>query len=141
MGPYRQIMDEARGKLHDYMSVPAMYFAWPLGDTVPFPVSVRVSTERVLAGDLQGTSSHFAERVERALVAIFLLSEVDPETGRYITLEDGRAYRLGPVDPRDGITVTAALIRRPPVESVQYPRPGRIYASGRLVIPSLRGGG
>lgn len=124
MGPFRQHIREARRALHDYMSVPALYFQWPLPeDQEPLLVSVRVHDRIILDGDLKGTNFHYAERYDNVPRAIFMRSEVEPQRNMVLTIEPGVGYRIDSVEPPNDLTVTANLIRLREEEMIGMPFP------------------
>lgn len=137
MGRFQSQMREARRKLHDYLHVPALYFPWPLGATVPRLVTVRVHERFLSLGDLAGANFHYAERRDSSPSAIFLRSEVDPVRGMLISLEPGVAYRLDAVDPPDDITVTARIVRLGAKDLVGLPLPPQAYVGMAAIYPAF----
>jgi len=124
MGPFRQHIREARRALHDYMSVPALCFNWPLPDgEEPKRVSVRIHDKITIVGDLKGTNFHYAERYDYVPRAIFMRDEIIPQRKMILTVEPGIAYRIDSVEPPDEITITANLTRIRPEETVGMPFP------------------
>jgi len=119
----REIKAKARAQLHDAMSVPAYFMAARGSD--PVPCSVRVHTKFGALGDLKGTSFSYAETREEIPKLLFWRSQVEP-TGRnnLVTISADEGYRLDTVDPPDGLTVKAAVVRLSPTEMIGLPYPG-----------------
>lgn len=140
-GAYRQLMDEARLSLHEYMSVPALYFMWtpnaenPLGATQPRTITVRPYITMTSVGGLKGTSQHYAEREDIEPSIQFLLAEISPKKGFYVSLADGRVFRLDAAKPVDGLTQRVTVIRAEPGD---YPLPGKHnFAKATMTFPAF----
>lgn len=114
MGAYRQVMDEARGFLHEEMRVPALYFEWAAGGAVsPRHIFIRLYDKTSSVGGLKGTSYHFAEREDDTPKAQFWRSEQEPLRGAYISLSDGRVFTIDSTYEPDGLTRLTNLKRAP----------------------------
>lgn len=103
----------------------AFYFADPsAGD--PKRITVRVHEKWVALGDLKGTNFNYAETESIAPRIVFLLSEVDPVRGAYVSIEPGLAYRIDNPSPPDDITVTATVIKVSAEDTEGFPFPEQI---------------
>lgn len=111
MTAWSDLKRRARGQLHDYMALPAVFYggagAIPtLPDDV---VTVRVHDAPKPVGDLAGTNLSYAEVVERPATLVLLESQMTGRTltrGAMVVLQDGRGFHIEDVHPRDGITIT-----------------------------------
>lgn len=137
MGRFRQQVRDARRTLHDYMSVPALYFAknGPVRE-----ITVRVHDKFMALGDLKGTNFHYAEMEDDSPRLVFMLSEVEPSRGYYVSVEPGVAYFIDTPRVPDDITQTCRCQRLSDQEAEGLPVPGNIYAYGNLELPALGGG-
>jgi hypothetical protein len=125
MGKFRDQIREARRSLHEYMSVNAL--AWtgtydPLR-TVVTEVTVRVHEKWMALGDLKGTNFNYAEIESVTPRMIFLVSEVEPKRGMYVSVSPGLAFRVDNTQPPDDITQTANVVRLKVSETTGFPVP------------------
>jgi len=131
MGRFRAHIRRARRTLHEHLSVPALYFAWPLRDGVK-PIHVRVHDKFGSVGDLKGTNFHYAEIEENSPRIIMMRSEVEnPSRGMIISIGVTEAYRIDHVLPPDDITVTVKVSRLHSSEMAGMPTP---YEDGSLPL-------
>lgn len=126
MGAFREEIREARQILHEYMSMPAVYFRPPYeaGVTPVLEITVRVHDKFLALGDLKGTNFNYAEIEAIAPKAIFMLSEVTPDRGCIISLESGVAYQIDHTHEADDITQKADVIKMAAAKTVGFPLPG-----------------
>lgn len=125
MGRFRAKIREGRRALHEYMSVPALYFSWPNPAEIR-EISVRVHDKRQALGDLKGTSFNYAEREDDSPRIVFMRSEVDrPVRNMIVSIEPGVAYRLGVNEAPDDITITNKCTRLEPEDALApgFPSP------------------
>lgn len=146
VGQFRQHMRKARGKLHGYMSVPALYFALPYvaGDTVVKEITVRVHDKFIAFGDLKGTTFNYAEMEDNSPRVIFMRSEVEPARNHVVSVEAGVALRVDSLMAPDDITVTARCARLHASEAAGLPVPGDLIPQNvRIVVtfPALSAAG
>lgn len=128
MGAYREEMREARGLLHEYMSVPAVYFKSPYDPdkTVVKETTVRVHEKFLALGDLKGTNFNYAEMESIAPRLILLREDIpNPQRGYIISIEPGEAYQLDHIQEPDDLTITALVIKLSPKEAAGFPLPGQ----------------
>jgi hypothetical protein len=125
MGKFRDQIREARRSLHDYMSVDALAWAGPYDPlrTVVTPVTVRVHEKWLALGDLKGTNFNYAEIESVTPRMIFLVSEIDPKRGMYVSIAAGVAFRIDNTQPADDITQTANVVRLKLSETAGFPLP------------------
>lgn len=121
---FRALKRTARSRLHDRMKVETFcYTDGPDGSYET--VWLRVNSKNEPVGDLAGTSLAYAERAETVPKLIFWLADGHtPKRGYVYSVEEGEAYRLDSVEPRDGPTVTAIATRLPSSEVGDYETPG-----------------
>lgn len=100
---YREHKTAARLAIHKEFAVPAIYIAPGGAQTA---CEVRVHNYNSLQGAIRRAD---AEVIEMTPTAIFLVSQVQPTRNGIISVAPGEAYRLGEVQPPDGITVSAAI--------------------------------
>lgn len=137
-GPFREHIRAARRQLHNYMSVPALYFKPGLPARA---ITVRVHDKFLANGDLKGTSFHYAEIEDDAPRLVFMRSEVDPERGYYVSVEPGVAYFVDTPMAPDDITRTARCQRVSESQASGFPLPTARYAYGTLRFPTFGGSG
>ena len=124
-GKFRQKMNRGRRKLHEHMSVPALYLALPY-DVVLTPVqeiTVRVHDNVRALGDLKGTNFNYAETLENSPRIVFLREEITPKRNMVVSVEAGVAYQIDTVEPSHGVTVTALVSRLSDKEAAGLPVP------------------
>lgn len=122
MGRYRERMREGRARLHEEMSVPALYL--PAGGSKSQTlITVRVHEFWRVLGDLKGTNFNYAEVEDIAPRIVFLLSEIVPQRGALVSVAPGEAYRVDVVLPHDDITVTAKVVKLSASEAKGFPVP------------------
>lgn len=125
MSGFRQIKDAARRVLHAQMNLDAYYY--PPGGGAAVPVAVRAHTKAVNMGDLPGTTFAYSEVREIEPRILFLEDDLPGATrgGVFSVGIPGafEAYQVSMLDPRDGITRTAACIRLDENEASAYPPP------------------
>jgi len=130
MGIFYDKMLDARRAVHDTMSRPAlcsMDFSLAESDpdyVAPLPITVRVHDKFLKLGDLAGTNFHYAEVEDNSPRMIFLVSEITPVRGLYVSLLPGVAYQVDHVEPQDNITITAKVVRLTPADAAGFPVPG-----------------
>lgn len=119
-------MRKGRRKLHDYMSVPALYFPFPYvaGETVVQEITVRIHDKFVAFGDLKGTTFNYAEMEDDSPRIIFMRNEVEPSRNYIVSVEAGSAYRVDAPMAPDDITITARCARLHTSEAAGLPVPG-----------------
>lgn len=124
-GQFRKGLNKARRKLHDNMSVPALYFVPPYDPvlTLVTPVTVRVHDHMQALGDLKGTNFNYAEVEDDSPKIVFLREEIVPKRGMMISVSPGVAYNIDTVKPPNGITVTANVSRVTEKEATGFPVP------------------
>lgn len=126
MGAFREEIREARQILHEYMSMPAVYFLPPYeeGVTPTLEITVRVHDKFLALGDLKGTNFNYAEIEAISPKAIFMLAEVTPDRKYVISLEQGVAYVIDHTHEPDDITQKADVVRLDPSKTAGFPLPG-----------------
>lgn len=103
----------SRGLLHRTMARPVYYFA----DAAQAPdiwqcASARLHGKRGQIGDLPGTNLNYAEIIDRAEKVVFLVAELpNPVRGALVVFSPSEGYWLDAVDPVDGVTVSASVVR------------------------------
>lgn len=112
MGAARDHLNQARERLHQKLSVKALYV---YGAADPVPCTVRVHEKQKDVGDLAGG---FAARAEMVTCLILLNSEFEtpPARGGYISIAADEAYTLAVVDPVHGITREVEVTRLTPAK-------------------------
>lgn len=123
MGGFFAEKQAARTAVHEYMSRPGLYIpdiAFPSTNT---PVTVRVHERWTEIGNLKGTSFHFAEREEVTPRLVFWVSEIVPDRLAVVSVAAGEAYRVETVEPKDGLSVTANVVRLSAAEAAGLPVP------------------
>lgn len=123
---FREQMRDARRQLHDYMSVDAV--AW-YGEVPTDPadlkkLTVRVHEKWLALGDLKGTNFNYAEVESIAPRMIFMLDEIHPDDGLWVSVEPGVAFRVDHTLEPDDITQTAVVVRLPERDTEGFPVPG-----------------
>src|SRR5688500_16180295 len=123
----REIKAKARRDLHEAMRVPALYLPeWPIpeGEELdPIPRHVRVHTKFNALGDVAGTNFNYAETLETTPKLVFWREELNPSEHGVVSVELGEAYRIGPVEPKDGLTITVTVTPLPASQAVGLPVP------------------
>lgn len=141
-GPFQDKVDKARQKLHGYMHIDALYYAAPSGGDIPFirQITCRVHDKFLRVGDLAGTNFHYAEIEENSPRAIFMRAEIDKPKRGYILATLRGYYRIDSIQPPDGITVTANLVRLTNEADTEglIPLDGTVYAYGEVTLPGFR---
>lgn len=122
MGRYRELMRDGRRRLHDEMSVPAIYLPMA-GSRSHALITVRVHEFWGALGDLKGTNFNYAEIEDISPRIVFMLSEITPQRGAIVSVAPGEAYRIDVVLPADDITVTAKVVRFAAAETKGFPVP------------------
>lgn len=122
MGRFREQIRAARHTLHDYMSVDALYFFEDAPDAA-VRITARIHEKWMALGDMKGTNFNYAETESITPRIIFMLSEIDPERGAIVSVEQGVAYRVDTPLPPDDITVTATVSKLTADETVGFPLP------------------
>lgn len=120
---FRQIKDTARAKLHEAMQLVAFRYAGGSPAATPTTVRLRLHIRRVLAGDMQGTSLSYAQVLDEDPLVIALRSEFIPVRGDVLVFEGGEAYHVEAVEPTDGITVAATVVRLRDEDAADYTAP------------------
>lgn len=142
MSRFRDHIRQARRTLHEHMSVPALFFAWPSPEVIK-PVTVRVHDKFTYIGDLKGTNFHYAEIEDNSPRIVFMRSEVElPKRGMIITIEPGIGYSIDHVQPPDDISVTAKVVRLRAEEVATMPTPERgghlpLFAGSSITFPPM----
>lgn len=124
-GPFRQKLRKARTRLHNYMSVSALYFPLPYeeGVTPVQEISVRVHDHWIAQGDLKGTNFNYAEMEDDSPRIIFMRSEIEPVRNYIVSVAAGVVYRVDSIKAPNDITVTANCARLHPSEAAGLPVP------------------
>lgn len=125
MGSFRDQMDAARADLHKAMSQPAVYFLGPYDPlrTEVKEITVRVHDKFLALGDLKGTNFNYAELESVAPRIVFWHAEVSPERNYFVSVKPGLAYRIDTPLERDGVTITATVVRLEERKTVGFPVP------------------
>lgn len=134
MSKHRDIKRKARRRLHEKLSVEAMYLVpipAPVGSSGPGPfydtpelINVRIQERFDTAGDMKGTSLHYAERQIESTVLVFDSLEVDkPARNAIVSIETGLAYRVDNTKPQDDQWFFSEVKRLPKAETVGLPIP------------------
>lgn len=110
MGAARDHLNQARERLHQKLSVKALYVC---GSNDPVPVTVRVHEKQKDIGDMPGG---FAARAEMVTCLILLNAEftTPPVKGAYVSIAADEAYTLAVVDPVHGVTREVEVTRLTP---------------------------
>lgn len=125
----RRIREQARRALHNHMCVPAYRFVnGPTGGHTA--VRVRLHRTRGLAGDVQGTSLSYARVSEEDPRLIFMRDEFIPVRGEVFVLAENEAYSIEYLDPSDGLTISAQVVRLTASDAALYvfPDPAEIVS-------------
>lgn len=110
MTTFAAIKERGRRALHATMGRPAYYYE--SANATPVALTVRYHSAVARAGDLAGTNLSYAETHDRAESVIFLWEDVPaPKRNSTILFSPDEGYEIREVWPRDGITVTATVIR------------------------------
>lgn len=122
---FREIKAKARAALHKAMRVPAIYIPdmLDMDGRPPWEVDVRVHTYFTQVGDVKGTSYSFAERQDTSPRIIFWNTQAKPQRKAVISVSADEAYTIEMVDPPDGDTTTAYVVRLRPEELDGLPTP------------------
>lgn len=126
---FRDIKNDCRRALHDFMAVPASFYASP---SVEPPVlrSVRPHSRPAMVGDLAGTNLSYVETHDRKETVVFLLSEFpDPNVigrGALVVISETEGYWIENRMPRDGLTVTAEVTMASPADLAGKTLPGAL---------------
>lgn len=126
MGGFRDIKKNARRKVHDTMSVPALYLDYTPLDSAsedPIACNVRVHTKKVQLGDQQGTSFQFAEAHEIIPKIIFDRLELTPARHGVVVVADGEAYLIDNLLPPDEGFQTVEVSRLSAEDAAGLPFP------------------
>lgn len=108
---FRDIKRQARGDLHQEMSVPALYILTPSTDPVDCTVRVWLKTENQMVGALQSAPGA-AERAEPEDRIRFDLTEIASlRRNAVVSVEVGEAYRVDHLYPADLGYQTARVVR------------------------------
>lgn len=105
-----------------HMGRTALYFTEP---AAPNPRTIRVLvTDRFQAlGDLKGTNFNYAEIEDNTPRIEFLVDEIEPVRGAYVSIERGVAYQIDSVLAPEDITVTANVVRLDANKVRNFPLP------------------
>lgn len=141
-GPFRGMVRDARRTLHAFMRVGAFYYRWEDGVVISpiAEISVRVHDKFLRVGDLAGTNFNYADVEENSPRGIFMLAEISPKRGHYLSTQEG-IYFIDSLMPPDDISVTANLTRINAARQLeghpvyQEPTVKRVYIEGQL--PSM----
>jgi len=118
----RAIRESARRDLHDTMKVAAYFYAPGVPDYVPCNVRVHGKAEKL--GDLKGTSFSYAETQERVTKLVFWDAEgVLPVVKAVVMVSATEGYRVGVVEPSDGLVTKAQVAELRPSELANYDHP------------------
>lgn len=126
MGNFRNIKAVSRRKVHDTMSVPALYLDYvPLDSASAEPVAcnVRVHTKKVQQGDQPGVTFRYAEVHEIIPTIIFDRAEVSPARFGVVSIAAGEAYLIDTIKPSDEGYQTAEVTRLSEPEASGLPVP------------------
>ena len=118
---WRDIRRRSRLDVHKTFQVPALYRA--PGSALWARCQVRVHDKFKPLGGVLGTSYAYAEREDVAPQIIFLASQIIPERGGIVSVEDGEAYRIDHTFPRDNITIDTDVFRLEVADTVGLPTP------------------
>ena len=111
MSAFSDLKARGRRALHQTMGRPATYYPVSSG-TVFQNITARAHSGVVRTGDLAGTNLSYAEQADRTETVIFLVDEVPaPRQNGLVIFAADEAYSLRVVRPRDGITITAEVVR------------------------------
>lgn len=106
----------SRVALHRTMATRAHYFApGASSDAEPAVVSVRPHRKDVQLGDMQGTNLRYAEQADLDLKLIWLVEDFNSVArGGVFVISEDSAFVVDVVEPRDGVSRSAAVFRARP---------------------------
>lgn len=132
---WRDIKAKARETVHQTMKVRCVYLATGAppdsnsasGDGLP-ELDVRIHEHQTEAGDQAGTSLNSAQRFTVDPQAIFwradlIAAGITLVRNAVISVSDGEAYRLGPVQPHDQETISVPITRLTASQAAGLPLP------------------
>ena len=118
----RDIKAQARADLHQAMQVRAFYLATKASE--PVLCSVRVHTKFGNLGDQKGTNFNAAETREIIPRLVFWRPQgILPVRNALVLISAEEGYRIGVVDPEDGLTITAQVSEISKAEMATLPVP------------------
>ncbi len=101
----RYIKRKARNALHNAMKIPALYVK-NIGDP-PIACNVRIHTQFVAIGKLNGYSAEFQEASPQI---IFKKDDLIPDRNGFVSVQKGEAYKIDTIFSDDEyITATVAV--------------------------------
>lgn len=139
MGNHLSMIRKARRTLHRNMGGSALYYPWPLDGIVPRSITVRVFDKTESIGSVQGFNYRQSERVSESPKVIFMLSEIQPQKGFYVSFETGDCYRLDVSEPPDDITQTFRVSIVDKALAELMPKTDSNYLSVSVVLPKIGG--
>jgi len=119
MPDIRDLRRASRGRLHEALSVPAIYIAPDSSET---SCRVRVFDNTRLFGDVSGFDAP-AERYSEVPEIVSLVAEVTPARGGVFSISAGVAYTVEVPMPADGITRKSQCTRMSETEASSLPVP------------------
>lgn len=118
----RAVREAARRDLHETMRVPAFFYAPGVSDYVETFVRVHGKVQKL--GDLKGTSFNYAETIEPVTKLVFWDADgVRPVNKSVIMVSAAEGYRVGVVEPSDGLETKAQVAELGATELTNYDHP------------------